>query len=300
MEASRNGKEVTALIELKARFDEENNIQWARQLEEAGVHVVYGIVGLKIHAKVSLVIRREGEKLRAYAHLGTGNYHPRTARIYTDLSLFTCDRALTGEVISLFHSLTGFGRASDFHRLLVAPYNLHARIQQLIRREAAKARRGLPSGITIKVNSLVDRETILNLYHASRCGVPIQLIVRGICALVPGVKGLSETIRVRSVVGRFLEHSRIYHFLNAGGEPTVLLGSADWMPRNFFRRIEVVFPVRDRILRQRVTDEILAVLLADDHDARELRPSGAYAPVPHRSGRHAFSSQQEFLDLAES
>jgi polyphosphate kinase len=255
-------------------------------------------MGLKIHAKICLVIRREARGLRAYAHLGTGNYNPKTARIYTDLSFFTSRAALTRELTCLFHALTGYGRAAAFRHLLVAPYGLHDRIQQLIRRETLNARRGKRARIVAKVNSLVDDASIRALYEASSAGVKIDLVVRGICCLVPGVRGLSENITVRSIVGRFLEHSRIFYFHNAGGDPLVFAGSADWMPRNFFRRVEVVFPIVDPDLRRRVTDEILGAVLSDDHDARLLGPNGAYTQ-PHRSsGRHAFSSQQEFLDIA--
>ncbi len=244
MEASRNGKQVTALVELKARFDEANNIQWAKQLEEAGVHVVYGIVGLKIHCKLCLVVRQEGQRMRHYAHLGTGNYNPRTARLYTDLSYFTTQPRLTREVARLFNTLTGFGRSPTFRHLLVAPYNYHRRIRELIARERENAAAGKPARIIAKMNALVDKEVIDALYAASQAGVKIDLIVRGICCLVPGMPGLSEHIRVRSLVGRFLEHARAFYFANAGGEPVILAGSGDWMPRNFFRRIEVIFPDR--------------------------------------------------------
>jgi len=298
MEASRNGKQVTALVELRARFDEANNIQWARQLEEAGVHVVYGMVGLKIHCKCSLVVRREGARLRPYVHLGTGNYNPRTARAYTDFSFFTCRENITREVADLFNALTGFGRSPEFHHLLVAPYNLHARVQELIGREAEHARAGRPARILAKMNNLVDRSTIDNLYAASQAGVRIDLIVRGTCCLVPGIKGLSENIRVRSIVGRHLEHARAYYFENHGGEPLVLAGSADWMSRNFFRRVEVLFPLEATDLRHRLLHELLPREFQDNEQARELGPNGAYLPVPRHDGEPAFSAQVYFISDA--
>jgi polyphosphate kinase len=295
IEASRQGKQVTALVELKARFDEANNIQWAKQLEEAGVHVVYGVVGLKIHCKCCLIVRREPKGLRHYAHLGTGNYNPRTARLYTDFSCFTAREALTREVAHLFNSLTGLVREPRFELLLVAPFNLHDEIQALIHTEAEHAAAGRPARIIAKMNSLVDKKTIDSLYAASRAGVQIDLIVRGICSLVPGVSGLSENIRVRSIVGRFLEHARAFYFENHGGPPRLYLGSADWMPRNFFRRVEVLFPVEDPALRQRVCDELLAMQLQDNENARVLRPNGAYVPVPRVEGAPAFASQAYFM-----
>ncbi len=295
MEASQNGKQVTALVELKARFDEANNIQWARQLEEAGVHVVYGVVGLKIHCKCCLVVRHEEQGMRHYAHLGTGNYNPKTARIYTDFSLFTARDTLTTEVAYLFNTLTGFVRQPSFRHLLVAPYNLHAQIQELIAKEAAAARQNQPARIVAKMNSLVDRTTIEALYAASCAGVQIDLIVRGVCCLVPGIPRLSENIRVRSIVGRFLEHARAFYFENHGGEPRVYLGSADWMPRNFFRRVEVVFPLEDPALRQRVLQDVLQIQLQDTENARELQPQGAYTPVERAASQPALASQDHFL-----
>jgi polyphosphate kinase len=298
IEASHNGKQVTALVELKARFDEANNIQWARQLEEAGVHVVYGVVGLKIHCKCSLVVRREGNGLRHYVHLGTGNYNQRTARAYTDLSFFTCKDHITREVASLFNSLTGFSRSPVFTHLLVAPYNLHPRIQELIGREADHARAGLPARILVKMNSLVDGETIDNLYAASQAGVRIDLMVRGTCCLVPGVPGLSENIRVRSIVGRYLEHARCFYFENHGGESLVLAGSADWMQRNFFRRVELLFPIEAPELRRRVVDELFPIEFQDNENARELHVNGAYLPVPRSDGEHSFCAQDYFMAAA--
>jgi polyphosphate kinase len=299
IEASRNGKQVTALVELKARFDEANNIQWARQLEEAGVHVVYGLVGHKTHCKVALVVRREADgKLRRYAHLGTGNYNPRTAKIYTDLSHFTSRDDLTADAAALFNSLTGFGRSPEFTRLLVAPYTLHRRMIELIRRETANAAAGRPARIMAKMNSLVDQTVIDALYEASRAGVQVDLIIRGVCCLVPGVPGLSENIRVRSIVGRFLEHVRASYFHNDGGSPDIFAGSADWMPRNFFRRIEVVFPLLDPSLRRWVTEDLFAIELKDNESARVLTSGGGYLPVDRTPDEPSFSAQAYFLAAA--
>lgn len=293
--ACENGKQVTALVELKARFDEANNIQWARELEEVGVHVVYGIVHLKTHCKCCLVVRREGEGLRRYAHLGTGNYNPKTAKTYTDLSLFTANMKLTKEVADLFNTLTGFSRSPEFKHLLIAPFNLHPEIQKRIKREARNAKAGKPAKIIAKCNSLIEKETITNLYLASNAGVQIDLIIRGICSLVPGVNGMSENIRVRSIVGRFLEHSRIYYFENAGAEPEVFIGSADWMSRNFFRRIECVFPILDPDLKKRILEEILPAYLKDTK-AKQLKSNGAYAAIRRTKADDEFSSQQYFLE----
>ena len=296
--ASQNGKQVTALVELKARFDEANNIQWARQLEEAGVHVVYGVVGHKTHCKLCLVVRREGRRMRHYAHLGTGNYNPRTARYYTDLSLLTADADLTGDVAQLFNALTGFGRSPRIRDLLVAPFNLHQRLRALIAREARHAAAGRPARIIAKMNALVDQAVIDSLYAASRAGVKIDLIVRGTCCLVPGVPGLSENIHVRSLVGRFLEHARVFYFENAGGAPVILAGSADWMPRNFFRRIEVVFPVKDPAWRRWITEELLPVELRDTANTRVLHTDGTYHPVSRRPNERMFSAHAHFMTVA--
>jgi polyphosphate kinase len=295
IEASRNGKQVTALVELKARFDEANNIQWARQLEEAGVHVVYGMVGHKTHCKCSLVVRHEGKGMRRYVHLGTGNYNPRTARLYTDLSYFTAREEITADVAHLFNSLTGLSRAPEFGQLLVAPFNLHRRVQELIQRETDNASSGRPARIMAKMNSLVDRDTIDNLYAASKAGVQIDLIIRGICCLVPGVRGLSENIRVRSIVGRFLEHARAFYFQNDSGEPRIYLGSADWMPRNFFRRIEVVFPISDPQQRRWVEKDLFGIELQDNEDARALHSNGAYLPVERPVSTSSFAAQHYFI-----
>ncbi len=298
-QASENGKQVTALVELKARFDEANNIQWARELEEVGVHVVYGLVGLKTHCKCCLVVRREADGLRRYVHLGTGNYNPKTARLYTDLSLFTAREEITTEVADLFNTLTGFSRSPNFKNLMVAPFNLHSRMQTLIQRETRNAKAGKPARIIAKTNSLIEKETIDNLYAASQAGVKVELIVRGICGLVPGVKGLSENITVRSILGRYLEHSRIYYFENAGGESDIYLGSADWMPRNFFRRIECVFPVVDTDLKREITENILPAFLKDS-TATLLQPNGAYRPAPGAKSETIFSAQSAFMDEADA
>ncbi|MCF7689858.1 MAG: polyphosphate kinase 1 [Cephaloticoccus sp.] len=299
IEASRNGKQVTALVELKARFDEANNIQWARQLEEAGVHVVYGLIGHKTHCKLCLVVRLEGKRMRHYAHLGTGNYNPRTARLYTDLSYFTYRAKITGDVANVFNALTGFGRAPTFRHLLVAPYNLHRRINELIAREARNAAAGRPAQIIAKMNSLVDKATIDSLYAASQAGVKINLIVRGICCLVPGVKGLSENIRVRSIVGRYLEHARVFYFENStGNEPLIYAGSADWMSRNFFRRIEVLFPIEAPEIRAWIINEMLPIEQQDNVNSRVLHANGAYLPRARRPGEPDFSAQAYFVASA--
>lgn len=299
IEATKNGKQVTALVELKARFDEQNNIQWARRMEEEGVHVVYGLFGLKTHCKTSLVVRGEGEDLKRYVHLGTGNYNPKTARLYTDLGMFTARDAITSEVAALFNTLTGFARTPNFERLYVAPFNLHAGMQELILREADNARAGKKARIMVKVNSLVDPQTIDHLYEASQAGVSIDLIVRGICGLVPGVPGLSENIRVRSILGRFLEHSRAFYFENADGDPVILAGSADWMPRNFFRRIETVFPIEDPRLRQRLLEEVFESSLKDNTRAKWLKANGAYALPPRKQNEPPYTKQDELIRAAE-
>jgi polyphosphate kinase len=294
IEAAQHGKQVTALVELKARFDEANNIQWARQLEEAGAQVVYGMVGVKVHAKLCLVVRKESKALRHYAHLGTGNYNPRTARLYTDFSLFTARPEITREVAFVFNTVTGFGRPHEFQHLLVAPFNLHENIVRFISSERRHALAGKPARIIAQVNSLVDKKVIDALYAASRAGVSIDLIVRGVCCLVPGVKGLSENIRVRSIVGQFLEHARVCYFANAG-RPRVYLGSADWMPRNFYRRVEVLFPIVDAQIRQRLLEQYLPTMLADNVGARELQPTGAYLHVAQSNGTRQREAQREFL-----
>jgi polyphosphate kinase len=300
MDASLRGKQVTVLVEIKARFDEANNIQWARQLEDVGVHVVYGLVGLKTHCKTCMVVRREDNKLRRYVHLGTGNYNPKTARLYTDLSFFTSKEDITAEVAGLFNTLTGFSLTPSFKKLLVAPFTLHSNMQKHIRSETRNAKAGKPARIIVQTNSLVDQETIDNLYRASQAGVKIDLIVRGICNLVPNIKGVSENIRVRSILGRYLEHSRIFYFENNGGSsPLIFAGSADWMPRNFYRRIEAVFPVEEPTLRERVIG-ILETYLTDTRNARILRANGAYHKPTSKKGAQSVSAQDVFFNAAEA
>ena len=297
MKAVENGKQVTAVVELRARFDEANNIEWSRRLEEAGVHVVYGLVGFKIHCKTTLVVRRDPDGIRRYLHLGTGNYNPTTARIYTDLGLFTCRPELGEDATNLFNLLTGICQFQATHRFLIAPFEMHPRMLELIGRETENARRGVPARIIAKMNSLVDREVIEALYRASQAGVQIDLIVRGICCLRPGVPGISETITVRSIVGRFLEHSRIFYFENAC-QPQIFVGSADWMPRNFFRRIELVFPIEDGVLRDRIKRELLDGQLGDNVKARILQPDGTYRIRALKPGEAACHSQEDFIALA--
>ena len=293
--AVENGKQVAVLVEIKARLDEANNIAWARKMEESGVHVVYGLIGLKTHAKVALVVRREGNGIRRYVHLGTGNYNPHTARLYTDVSLFTSRGEIADDVSALFNMLTGYAVAPQWKRLAVAPMGLHEKVLGLIQREAEKARRGEPARIVAKMNSLVDSTVIRALYAASQAGVEIDLLVRGICCLRPGVPGVSERIRVTSVVDRFLEHSRVFAF-GAGSHPEVWMSSADWMPRNFVRRIETMFPVEDPAIRQRLLDEVLGVSLKDNVKARRLQVDGTYVPVG-RDGT-AVRSQGVLMELA--
>ena len=297
MGAVNNGKQVTAVVELRARFDEANNIQWARQLEESGVHVVYGLVGYKIHTKATLVVRRDADRIRRYVHLATGNYNPGTARLYTDAGLLTCRPEFGEDVTDLFNLLTGIAQFRPMQRLLVAPFDMHERLVKLIGREAENARQGLPARIVAKINSLVDREIIEALYGASQAGVKIDLIVRGICCLRPGLKGLSQNISVRSIVDRFLEHSRIFYFENAA-QPEVFVSSADWMPRNFYRRIETAFPILDGNVRERIVSELLAVALADNTRARILLPTGEYRPVARARAEKARRSQFEFIELS--
>src|SRR5438876_1348389 len=297
MNAVRNGKQVTAVVELRARFDEANNIEWARRLEEAGVHVVYGLVGYKIHAKMSLIVRKDDDGIRRYVHLGTGNYNPNTARQYTDVGLLTCRPEFGEDVTSLFNLLTGICQFQGTRKLLVAPFELHTALLALILREAEHARQGLPARIIAKMNALVDREVIEALYIASQAGVKIDLIVRGICCLRPGLPDVSENITVRSVVDRFLEHSRIWYFENAC-QPEVFLGSADWMPRNLLRRIEVVFPIEDGVLRERVKSELLHLALSDNFKARLLQPDGSYVGSAAAPGAKPCRSQHEYIALA--
>ncbi len=295
--AAQNGKQVVALVELKARFDEANNIHWARALEEAGAHVVYGLVGLKTHCKALLIVRRDEDCIRHYAHLGTGNYHPRTARIYTDLSLFTTDPELTQELAALFNTLTGLASYPGFKKLIVAPFDMSRRIRELIEHERDHARAGRPGRIIAKLNSLVDETIIKALFEASGAGVKIDLIVRGICCLRPGLPGVSENIRVISIVGRFLEHSRIFFFCN-DGDPKVYLSSADWMPRNFYRRVEIAFPIESPKLREEIISEMLPALLNDRVKARELLPDGSYIRLKPRPGEPHSQAQLFFRERA--
>jgi len=301
-------KEVTAVVELKARFDEASNIRWARDLEDAGVQVFHGLVGLKTHCKLSLLVRRDPDGVtRRYAHLGTGNYNATTARFYTDLSLLTADPEITAAVQDVFSFLTAYAEHPNYGPLMVAPLDLAEKCISLIEREAQHAQEGRPARIVAKINSLVDKDVIEALYRASQAGVEIDLLVRGICTLRPGIRGISHRIRVRSIVGRFLEHSRIFLFEN-GGEPEVFVGSADWMSRNLHERVEVLFPLKDRLLRERVIYEILAAYLADNvkvrflqKDGRYLRswqsPAGRSKRPPH--GRAAFNAQEFLIALAE-
>jgi polyphosphate kinase len=274
--AAQNGKEVTVVVELMARFDEEANINWATRLEEAGAHVVYGVVGYKVHAKALLIVRREEGALRHYAHLGTGNYHPRTARLYCDFGLLTANEEIGQDVSEVFKQLTGLGKARTLRHLWQAPFTLHKNINAAIRAEAECARQGKKARIIAKMNALLDPETIEALYDASRAGVRIDLIVRGVCGLKPGVAGVSENIRVRSIIGRFLEHHRVFYFF-ADGKETLYLSSADWMERNFFRRIELAFPLLDTQLKRRVMREGLRIYLTDNQQAWEMSADGSYS-----------------------
>jgi len=294
LEAQRNGKQVAVLVELKARFDEESNIGWARALETEGVHVVYGLVGLKTHSKITLVVRREEGGLRRYLHLATGNYNAVTAGIYTDLGLFTCDPDLGADATELFNTLTGYSTQTYYRSLLVAPVAMRERILAMIEREADHARAGRPARLIFKMNSLVDERLIRALYRASQAGVKIDLIVRGICCLRPGLPGISDNIQVISIVGRFLEHSRIYYFENAGN-PEVYVGSADLMPRNLDRRVETLFPINDPHIRSYIRNTILEVELHNNVRARVLQPDGTYVRRQPRPGEPAIDSQAWLL-----
>ncbi|CFW28613.1 polyphosphate kinase [Bordetella pertussis] len=286
------GKEVTVVVELMARFDEQTNINWAARLEEVGAHVVYGVVAHKTHAKMALVLRREKGRLRRYAHLGTGNYHPRTARLYTDFGLLTADPRLCEDMDKVFTQLTGLGARRSLKALLQSPFSLHDGMVSLIRAETRAARAGKRARIMAKMNSLLEVQVIEELYKASQAGVKIDLIVRGVCALRAGVPGLSENIRVRSIVGRFLEHSRVFYFYADGAE-TVYLSSADWMDRNFFRRVEIAFPVYDKTLRKRVIDEAFTYALRDNQLAWQQQADGTYARVRNR--REAYDVQEALI-----
>ena len=290
--AAEQGKQVTALIELKARFDEEHNIEWARKLDQAGVHVVYGILGLKTHGKLTLVVRREGDTLKRYVHIASGNYNPTTSCTYTDLGMFTVDDAVGRDATELFNYLTGFSEQTDYRRLMVAPVDLREKLNDLFDREIAHQRAGRPAHIIAKFNRLADLQIIEKLYEVSQAGVRVDLIVRGICMLRPGIPGLSENITVRSVVGRFLEHSRVFWFSN-GGNDQIYIGSADWMSRNLKHRIEVVAPVTDPKSKRYLRDVLLEAYLSDNTKARELKPDGRYLPIDQ--GSEAFNAQTYFI-----
>jgi polyphosphate kinase len=293
--AAESGKQVTAIVELKARFDEESNIQWARTLEQSGVHVVYGLLGLKTHAKCLLIIRRERGGLRRYVHFATGNYNPGTARMYTDVGLLTARPSLGADASSLFNLLTGYSAPAKWNSLIVAPLGLHEATLGLIAREAEHARQGRPARIVAKMNALVDEDVIEALYRASQAGVPISLLVRGICCLRPNVPGVSDNIEVRAIIDRYLEHGRIFHFSNAGKDE-VYIGSADWMPRNFHRRVELMVPIEDQAIRARLID-ILGVSFADNVKAWTLTPEGAYARLQRDPGAPPIRSQQKFIEM---
>lgn len=294
--AAENGKQVVVLVELKARFDEANNITWARKLEAAGVHVVYGLVGLKTHTKITLVVRSEGEKIRRYVHIGTGNYNPKTARLYTDLGILSSREELGADLTDLFNYLTGYSRQQSYRRLLVAPVNLRSRMMALIQREIDHVEAGHTGRIVAKMNSLVDPELIRALYRASQAGVTIDLIIRGICCLRPGIEGVSDRIRVISIIGSLLEHSRIFYFQNTG-ESEVFIGSADWMPRNLNRRVEAVVQLQDSRLIGDL-EEILAVMLADNRQAWELKQDGSYEQVQPGPNERVRSAQRKLMEMA--
>src|SRR5438093_3926197 len=295
--AANAGKQVTAIVELRARFDEAVNIQWARRLEEAGAHVIYGVVGLKTHCKALLIVRRDADRLRHYVQLGTGNYHSRTARIYTDFSLLAGEPELTEEVATVFNTLTGLAGYPGLKKLMVAPFDMHSRLIQLIERERDNASAGKPARIVAKLNALVDQELIEKLYEASCAEVTIDLVVRGICCLRPKIPDLSENIRVISIVGRFLEHSRIYYFENAG-DPSVYLSSADWMPRNFYRRIEVAFPIETPALRDQIINDVIPTFLHDRVKARELQPNGNYRRFKPEGEEPRRQAQWQFREVS--
>lgn len=294
--AAENGKQVAVLVELKARFDEENNIVWARKLEKSGVHVVYGIVGLKTHTKTALVVRQEEDKIHRYVHIGTGNYNPKTANLYTDLGLFSCREALGADLTDLFNFLTGHSRQRSYRKLLVAPVSLRDRMIVLIQRERDRAQKGEKAYIIAKMNALVDPTIIQNLYEASQAGVEIDLIIRGICCLRPGLEGISDNIRVVSVIGRFLEHSRIFYFYNQG-EEEIYIGSADWMQRNLDRRIEAVVPIEDPQIFQDLKG-ILDLMLSDNRQAWELQPDGHYVQRKPDDDEEVISTHETLMKMA--
>jgi polyphosphate kinase len=298
-EAAANNKQVAVMLEVKARFDEESNIGWTKALENEGAHVVYGLVGLKTHSKVLLIVRREGGRIRRYVHLGTGNYNAVTTRQYTDLGLLTCREDFGADASVLFNYLTGYSSGQDYRKFLVAPINLRRRFEELVRREIEHQRRGEPAHLIFKFNSLVDKRVIRLLYEASCAGVRVDLLVRGICCLRPGLEGLSENVRVVSIVGRFLEHSRIFYFRN-GGQEEVYLGSADLMPRNLDRRVETLFPVEDPALVRRLRDEILATYLADNLKGHLMAADGSYVKLRPEPGTEPLNSQEWLIARAAS
>jgi polyphosphate kinase len=297
LDAVQSGKQVAVLVELKARFDEESNIGWARALEAEGVHVIYGLLGLKTHSKIALVVRREGEALARYVHLATGNYNTVTAAQYTDFGFFTCDPEIGDDATRLFNYLTGYARETGFRKLLVAPVNLRERLLELIDREVRHHEAGAGGALVFKVNALVDRPTIHALVRAARAGVRIDLLVRGICCLRPGIPGLTDGVTVTSIVGRFLEHSRVFWFRN-GGREEVYLGSADLMPRNLDRRVEVLFPVQDAALARHLRWEVLETYLRDDARARRMRSDGSYERLAVAGGGAGLDSQAALLAAA--
>ena len=293
--AANAGKQVTVVVELMARFDEENNVNWARRLESAGAHVVYGVFGYKVHAKMALVIRREGGYLKRYAHLGTGNYHQGTSRIYTDFGLLTADEAITADVNAIFMEITGLGQPTRLNKLYQSPFTLSPMLLDRIAAETAEAQAGRPARIIAKMNSLIEPGIIRALYEASRAGVQIDLIVRGMCTLRPGVPGLSENIRVRSIIGRLLEHSRVFYF-HSGGREELFIASADWMSRNFFRRIEICTPVENPAIKQRIMREALTLALADNRKAWLMQPDGSYIRVAAQEGEEGLDMQETLLN----
>jgi polyphosphate kinase len=296
LDAVEHGKQVAVLMELKARFDEESNIEWARTLEDAGVHIVYGIAGMKVHSKIALVVRREGDVIRRYVHLGTGNYNPITARLYTDLALLTCNEQIAADATLFFNALTGYAARQEPQKLRVAPVNMREKLVELISREIDHQKAGRPARLVFKVNAIEDPGMIHLLYQASQAGVKVDLLARGICSLRPGVAGVSDNVRVISIVGRFLEHSRIYYFQNGGAEE-IYLGSADLMHRNLSHRVEIIFPVESPRLVRRLKD-ILDIYLSDQAKARYLQSDGSYARGPKHEAAGAVSAQTSFIGLA--
>jgi polyphosphate kinase len=298
LEARRDyGKQVAVLVELKARFDEESNISWARVLEQEGVHVTYGLLGLKTHSKIALVVRKEGENIRRYMHLGTGNYHHITANLYEDMGMFTCDPDIGADASDLFNYLTGYSLKKDYRKLMIAPINMRSRFILMIDREIDHVKNGKEGRLIFKTNALVDPEIIKKLYLASQAGVKIDIISRGICSLRPGIKGLSENIRVISILGRFLEHSRIFYFHN-DGKPQIYMGSADLMPRNLNQRVEILFPVESPTLVREVFKDILEVYLSDNVKARVMNPDGTYTHLVSENNRSAKNAQEIFIKRA--